>query len=139
MRLSLARMSVLSLALIATTLSACSDDEVLAPGTSVAGTWNATSFTALGSDFIDEGMGLSVALTGGGSYTFTATNDLVGICGDDGPDCTDTGSYSSTASTLTLDAGTADAITFNYSIQGNTMTWSGSIDSTPATITWTKQ
>lgn len=139
MRVSLARIAALPLALVAATLIACSDDELLAPNTaSLVATWNATSFSALGSDFIDDGMDLHVTLTSGGSYTFTVTNDLVGIC-DTEPDCTSSGSYTSTASQISLDAGTEDAITFNYSIQGSTMTWSGNIDSTPATITWAKQ
>jgi hypothetical protein len=99
-------------------------------------TWNATSFGVLGvGDLIANGMTMVVTLAPGGTYTISFTNDVVGLCDPDpGPDCTFTGTYSSTASTLTLDPGTIDETTFNYTIVGTTVTLTGTIDGAAVTI-----
>ena len=119
-------------------LAACGDDD---DPTGVAGdlvgTWEVTRFQAVGfADFISAGMGLTIALTEN-EYTFTVTNDLVGICGG-AADCTDSGTHSATSSQITLDPGTPDAITFSYEIQGSTMTWTGSVGGFPVTIEATR-
>jgi hypothetical protein len=114
----------------------CSDDGT-GPTSPLVGTWNATSFTALGQNLIAQGMTLTLTLTAAGTYTLVVTGDVVDIC-DPGPNCTLTGTYTSTATTITTDPGTADAQTFAYTIQGTTLTFTGSLSGVPATIIFTK-
>jgi hypothetical protein len=59
---------------------------------------------------------------------------VIEICEENETQCTETGNYTSTASSITIDSGTADATTFSYTLNGNTMTWTGSIDGTPAEV-----
>lgn len=120
-------------------LSSCGDDSTEPEDTTLVGTWEAQSFTALGTDFIADGMGLTVTLEDGGMYTFEVSNDQIGICSDQSLDCSEGGQYMYTDTELTIDPGTPDEVTFGYTIQGSTMTWNGSIDSVPATVVFTKQ
>lgn len=123
----------------ALSVSACSDSkEITGPGDpTIVGTWQATSFEAFGADAIADGMTFKATFTAGGAYTFVVTNDKLGFCGDAaGPDCTPTGNYTSTASQVTIDAGTEDATTLNYAINGSTMTFGGNIDGTKIAATW---
>lgn len=143
--MSIPRTRSLSLvaALVATSfLAACSsDDDNGGPtGTpSLTGTWVATSFVALGTDFVAAGMGLTLTLTNNGTYTLEVTNAQVELCDDEqATDCTETGTYTSTATTLTLDEGTADELTVNYTLQGSTMTFNFSIDGTPIVVTFAR-
>ena len=119
-------------------LAACDDDDNPTGVTAdLVGTWQVTSFTAPGfPDLIAAGMGLTLTLTEN-EYTISITNDQADFC-DGATNCTDSGTYSATSSQITLDPGTVDAITFNYSIQGSTMTWTGSIEGTPVTIVATR-
>jgi hypothetical protein len=122
-------------------LSACSsDDDPADPNgdATIVGSWQATSFTALGTDFIAGGMTLAVTLSESNTYTFTVTGDEVGICGDEGPDCMDSGPYAATETQVTIDAGLEDEVTFSYSIVGSNMSWSGAIDGIPAMVTWVR-
>ena len=119
-------------------VSCSSDDEPTGNNANpLVGTWHVTSFQALGSDFVQEGMSLTFTINEGGTYSLAVTGDAVGAC-DTGTSCTNTGTWSSTTTTFTLDPGTQDAVTFNYSISGNTMTWTGSIDGNAATIVSTR-
>jgi hypothetical protein len=135
-----ASLAVLSLAVFST---ACSDDDddgtgpVDDPEAALVGTWNATSFVGLGQDFVAQGMGVTLTLTSSNTFTFAVTNDLIGACDPDTA-CSETGSYSATASQITFDPGTVDAETFTYTIQGSTLTVTGSIDGTPVTIAFTR-
>ena len=118
-------------------IAACSDDDDGTDPTSVlVGSWTFTSLSGLGQDFIALGMDLELELTSAETYTFTVTNDMVEFC-DPGPDCTVTGDYTATASTITLDP-TDEPTTFTWAISGNTMTWTGSIGGTPATAVMTR-
>lgn len=117
-------------------VAACSDDGT-GPTAALVGTWNATSFTAFGQDFVAQGMDLTLTLTASGTYTLVITGDLIDAC-DPGPNCTETGAYTFTATTITVAPNTADAVTFAYSIQGTTMTFTGSLNGIPATITFTR-
>lgn len=102
------------------------------------GVWDATSFSAFGMNAIDLGMELQAEFTTS-MYLLTVTNDQVGICDFAGTsDCTSSGDLSGTSSQVTFDPGTADAVTFNYTISGSTMTFTGSIDGTPVTIVFAK-
>ncbi len=130
--------SLLAASLVVAALAACSSDKATGPDPALIGTWNATSFMALGQDLIQQGgMTLEATLTNANTYTLDVTGDLTGNC-DPGPDCVVTGNYSATAAQITFDPGTVDAVTFNYSIAGSTMTLTGNIGGIPATITLQK-
>jgi hypothetical protein len=117
---------------------ACSGDESTGPDSDpLVGTWQVTSFQTLGVDAIDLGMSMQVTLTSAKTYTLVITDDAFGAC-DAGTSCTETGSYSSTSTQITLDPG-PDEVTFNYSIQGNTMTFTGNIDGDPVTVVLQRQ
>jgi len=120
-------------------LASCSSDDDDPVGTSdpVVGTWNATSFMAFGQDVVAQGMGLSITLNANGTYSLSVTNDLIGAC-EPATSCTESGSYSSTSTQIVIDPGTADEETFSYSIQGSTMTLTGTIDAVPVTIVFTR-
>ncbi len=117
-------------------LTGCSSDGGNGPSNSLSGDWDVTSFMVMGTDVIADGMTFSMSLSGG-TYTFDVTNDLIGICDPD-PDCTDSGPYSQTGSTITFDPGDPDEVTLNFTLQGTTATLTGSIDGNPVTITLTK-
>jgi len=123
--------------LLSTTLSACGSDGGNGPGNAIEATWNVTSFVVMGVDAIANGMTFQMDLSAGDSYTFDITNDMIDACTPNA-DCTVTGSYSHTGSTITIDPGTPDEVTLNYTLQGTTMTLTGSISGTPVTITLTK-
>ena len=116
-------------------ISACGSDGGSGPNTNVlVASWNATSFTALGQDFIANGMGLVLTLNQGGTYSIAVTGDQGDLICSPGPTCTQTGDYSSTSTVLTFDPGTPDAVSFNWSLQGTTLTLTGSISGNPATM-----
>lgn len=120
-------------------LPACSDnDDPAGPGggqETYVGTWDATSFSGGGMDLIAMGMTLEATFTTS-TYSLTVTNDQVELCGGTATSCTTNGPLSATASEITIDAGEPDAVTFDYTVTGSTMTWSGDIDGTAVTITW---
>ncbi len=117
---------------VAPITTGCSGESA-GPGPTLVGTWDATSFSVFGEDLIAQGMGLRIIFTNGGAYTLTVTNDLLGACEPD-PNCSQTGTYSASISQVTIDPGTPDAVTFNYSIQGSTLTLAGNVDGIPVTI-----
>lgn len=131
-----------AIALIALLLPivACGDKDPTGPGADpILGTWQATSFIGEGNDVIAAGMTLRATFAANNTYTFVVTNDMVGVCSEDGGNnCTDSGPVSHTAAAVIIDAGTADATTFNYTITGNTMSWTGSIDGTPVSLAFTR-
>lgn len=127
--LAAARLAVAAFALTA----ACSDDDGTDPSSLLVGTWNVTSFSALGQDFILAGMTMTITLSSAGSYTINITNDQIDAC-DPGPNCTQTGQYDATDSQLTINTGTVDATTFTYEIDGDNLTLTGSIDEIPVVI-----
>ncbi len=123
---------------LATACSSSSDSSAPAVDPLVA-TWNATSFNVNGVDQINAGMHVTLTLTNANTYTLHFENDLITACSNTlGETCDQTGSYSTSGSSLTIDPGTSDSATFTYAISGNTMTWSGSINSTPVTVTFSK-
>ena len=126
-------------ATLAPALSGCGSDGGggTGPNTALHASWNATSFVGQNTDFIALGMTLVMTLAPAGTYTFDFTNDMINAC-NPGPDCTQTGTYSSTATTVTFDPGTADQTVFNYTIVGTTLTVTGTIDLIPVTITLEK-
>ena len=122
-------------------VSGCgSDEDNTGPGgnSPVVGTWNATSFISQGNDLIAQGMSLTFTFAASGAYTFTVTNDQGGLC--DGPaNCTDGGPYTATGTQITLDPATVDEAILNYTITGNTMSVTATIDGMAITATFTKQ
>ena len=121
--------AVLTLAL-ASAVAGCSDDEIsTAPGVdpAVVGTWNATSFVVMGSDLIPP-LGVSFVFNANGSYALNFTNDQGDFCAPMEVNCGETGTYTATGTTITLDAGTADEAILSYSISGSTMTLNATID-----------
>jgi hypothetical protein len=123
-------------AALASTVSGCGSDGNGGSGPNAAlyASWNATSFEALGTDFIADGMSLILTLDPAGTYTLDITNDLIDAC-DPGPDCINGGAFSATATQVTIDPGTQDETVFNYSIVGTTLTLTGSIGGNAVTIT----
>jgi hypothetical protein len=123
-------------AILPALLSGCSSDDPSAPAaeSALVGSWNVTSFATATEDFIAQGMTLAITFSSSGTYTLTFTNDLIGSC-NPGPNCTDSGAYSATASTLTFDPGTMDESVFNFVVAGNTVTLTGSIAAIAVTIT----
>ena len=112
----------------------CSDSETTGPDSDrLVGTWQVTSFQAFGIDVIQQGMSMTLTLTAAKTYTIVITDDAIGTC-DQATTCTETGTYSSTSTEITIDPATDDEVTFNYSIQGSTMTFTGNIDGTPVTM-----
>jgi len=131
--------SITTLALVACLLpiSACGDSDTNGPGKDpLLGTWQATRFFGEGTDVIAEGMTLRLTLTATDTYTLVVTDDMVGICESLGTDCTESGPASHTETSVTIDAGTSEPATFTYEIQGNTMTWSGSVDGGPVSVSF---
>lgn len=132
--------TLLSLA-VAWGVSGCgSDSDNTRPGvnSAVVGTWNATSFILQGNDLIAQGMSLSFTFAASGDYTFTVTNDQGGLC-EGAANCSDGGPYDASATQITLDPGTQDVTILNYTIVGNTMSVTATIDRTALTATFTKQ
>ena len=132
--------TLLSLA-VAWGVSGCgSDSDNTGPGVNnaVVGTWNATSFVLQGNDLIAQGMSLSFTFAASGDYTFTVTNDQGGLC-DGAANCSDGGPYNASGTQVTLDPATIDEAILNYTIAGNTMSVTATIDGMALTATFTKQ
>jgi hypothetical protein len=129
---------VLAGALVA--LSACSDDDPTSPEEpTVVGTWEATSFTAIGLDFIADGMTLTATLTEGGTYTLDVTDDQVGICEETVSDCTRTGPYLATGTMIILSSEEFDDVTFSYTVSSTSMTWGGAIEGIPVAVVFARE
>lgn len=131
--------TLFALAAVLTAVTACDDDDPVDEGDdeTIVGTWQATSFVALGTDFIDEGMTLTVTFTEAGTYSADVTGDQVGICGTE-TDCTREGTYTATETSVTIDPGEEDEITVQYTISGSTMNWSGTIEGFAVTASLTR-
>lgn len=142
MRMRSAVPSLLLAVLVQLPLAAgCSDDSAGPNGDdeTLVGTWTATSLTApIIGDLVAAGLDLELTLGAGGTATLVITgDDMHAFCVDPATACTITGDYTSTSSTITIELDDEDA-TFNYQIQGSTMTWSGDIGGTPITASFQK-
>ena len=129
--------ATLILALVAMPLlAACSDDDPTGVvDDALLGNWAVTSFTIEG--FGDLIAATNLELTMGfteDSYTFDVTSDDLGIFCSAGTDCSESGDYSISGSSLTFDPGTADAASFTYSISDNTLAATGTVDGDAVTI-----
>jgi lipocalin-like protein len=133
------RFQLMVMAVLMPLVVSCSDDESTGPDSDpLVGTWQVTSFEALGVDAIDLGMSMQITLTAAKTYTFVITNDALGSC-DGATSCTQSGTYSSTSTQITFDPGDPDEVTLNHSAQGTTMTLTGDIDGDPVTIVLQRQ
>ncbi len=121
--------AILTLALGWTVAGCSSDEGGTAPGVNpaVVGTWNATSFVVGGTNLIPP-LGVSFVFNANGTYALNFTSDQGVFCDPPETNCGETGNYTATGSTITLDAGTADEATLSYSISGSTMTINATID-----------
>ncbi len=97
---------------------------VAPPPAAIVGNWQTTAFVVDGTDVHVQGMGLAITFTVESEYFSTFTNDVAGFC-ETGTSCSDDGEFSATATSLTLDPGTPDAVTLSYAVSGNTLTLSG--------------
>lgn len=122
-------------------IAACGDDPASSgEQDAIIAAWNVTAFGDGEVDLIDAGMTLVVTLGADGMYAFQVTNDLAEICGGTGGEnCTTTGSFAYTATTVTInDDDPEDSTMFTYAIQGNSMTWTGMIGAEPVVITFVR-
>ncbi|PKL93530.1 MAG: hypothetical protein CVV20_03175 [Gemmatimonadetes bacterium HGW-Gemmatimonadetes-1] len=124
------------------TASACTDEIIIGDGEPVnplVATWDATGYTTGGTDQVAAGLSFRLILAANNSYSFVVKSDLDGIiCNQGQTACTVTGPFTSTATTITIDAGRIDAFTLNYTIVDATMTWTGTINGATTTVVYTR-
>ncbi len=130
------RSAVFVFAALIPAVVACSDG--FEPPAGLVGTWNATSIVAGGVDYQAEGMTLSFTFFDDGEYSLTVTGDLLEFC-DAGTDCSDGGDFTTTASQITFDPGTTDEETLSWTIAGDMLTVSGTIDGSAISFTFQRQ
>jgi hypothetical protein len=117
----------------------CGEDGTGPNGDPIVASWQVSTFSDGTTNFIAAGMTLLITLSSNDTCTFVTTTDQAGLCSALGTSCTTTGTYSHTSSQIIIDPGDPDGgATFSYSISGNTMTWTGNIDSTAVTVVMTK-
>lgn len=122
----------------------CTDEIVLGGGPGVpvnplVASWDATGYTTGGTDLVSTGLSFRLILAADNSYSFIVKSDLDGIiCNQGQTACTVTGPFTSTATTITIDAGRIDAFTLNYTIVDATMTWTGTINGAATTVVYTR-
>lgn len=104
----------------------------------IVGTWNATSFTAEGTDLIAAGLTVSFNFANDGTYSYTVTGDTFGAFCTGNTACSDFGTYDTSNGTLTFDRGTSDQESVSYSISGSTLSVSGNIGGTAFTASFEK-
>lgn len=102
------------------------------------GDWISTSFVVDGLELMTppSDFYLSWGFYSDGSYQLIAGVDDIGFICDLGTSCRDDGDFTFTGNVITLDPGTADEFGFQYSVSGNTLTVSGSVDGTPFSATF---
>lgn len=127
--------AALAIASMAPLVLACGDDNVADPNLELLGTWNATVLLVDGVDLIDEGMTLSFTFSANGEYSYNVTGDLLEFC-DIVTDCTDGGDFTATSTRFTLDPG-LEPVVLSYSVTGNTLTVTGTVDGSQ--LAWTFQ
>jgi hypothetical protein len=139
-------LALLTAALIAIVPTACSsnsnNENPAGPGGAVnplVGTWNATSMLGNGMEVLVGGLTFSITFRDDGTFSTSVANDPGDVfCDAPETSCNDGGDYTSTSTTFTLDAGSADEETLNYTIAGDVLTASGDLDGTPAVLTFSR-
>lgn len=105
------------------------------------GDWFVSSFVVDGVDLVSEpGSNLSVSFGfySDGSYQLIVGGDTSGLLCDLALSCQEQGDFSFSGNAITLDPGTADALTLQYSVVGDVLTLSGTLDGTAFTATFAR-
>lgn len=106
----------------------CGDDEPTSPQDRLVGIWNCTRFAGTEGgvtiDLMDQVDSITLTITDHGTYTLSITGDDDFAFCSGSANCTESGTYSATSSTITFD----DETTFNYSISGNVLAITGTDD-----------
>lgn len=122
------RYTTLALAVLLPLAAACSDKEPTGPAADgIVGRWQITSFQVDGMELVEQGASVEITFTAAGTYSVTMTGDFSNACAP-ASTCTETGTYASTATRITLDPGSEEELVLNYAIQGRTMTFTGEVD-----------
>ena len=128
---------VLSLAVGWGVTGCATDENGDSAGSAIIGNWNATTFVVGGVDAIAAGMGLIFTFDNAGDYTFNITNDQVGLCeGNVGDNCSDAGAFDASGTQIVLDPEDEEPTVLNYSVSGETMTITATIDGQGLTATF---
>jgi hypothetical protein len=115
--------------------SGCGDDELEPtppPSSPLVGTWLAMSIEVPDGDAVADGMSLVATVGAAGTISLNITGDQLGLC-NPGPDCTISGTWTTTSTTITIDSGAENAI-LTYSVSGDSMTWIGTFEGVQAAI-----
>lgn len=105
------------------------------------GDWFVSSFVVDGVDLVTEpGSNLSVSFGfySDGSYQLIVGGDISGLLCDSGQSCQEQGDFSFSGNVITIDPGTADALNLQYSVAGDVLTLSGTLDGTAFTATFAR-
>lgn len=122
------RYTALALAVLLPLAAACSDNDPTGPAShGIVGRWQITSFQVGGMELVEPGSSVEITFTPAGTYSVTMTGDFSEACGI-ASTCTETGTYASTSTRITLDPGSEDELVLSYSIQGRTMTFTGEVE-----------
>lgn len=137
LRASIARLTVLLVPLAMACATEPEEDPVIdAP---FLGNWDASSFVVNGEEFIVPGQSFVIfGFFSDGSYGFSVGGDDDGDICDVPPTCLDDGDFDYTSTVIILDPGTADELRLSYTVSGNTLTVSGTLNGTAFSATFEK-
>jgi hypothetical protein len=125
--------SRLTIFLVALAMACATDpDEDPVINAPFLGSWDATSFVVAGEELVVPGAFFFVnfGFFSDGSYGFSVGGDDDGVICDVPPSCFDEGDFSHTSTVITLDPGTADELKLSYTVSGNTLNVSGTLNGT---------
>lgn len=133
------RRASLVFGLVSTLVLACGGDSSTGPAIDEAfiGTWDATSFVVAGTELItpESSFFVSLGLYSDGSYELIVTGHQSGLFCEGPASCNIDGDYTFTGDALTFDPGTEDELNATYSVSGDLLTVSGTIDGIPFSAT----
>lgn len=134
------RRTSIGLGLVLALAIACGGDSSTQPDIDEAfiGNWDATSFVVDGVELITPQVtfNMSLGLFSDGSYQLIVGGDETGLFCDGTASCNIPGDYSFTGSVLTFDPGTVDELSFSYSVSGDILTVSGTVEGFPFSATF---
>ncbi len=124
--------AVLLLSLFASACEDPADPEITA---AFIGNWIATSFIVDGTELMGQASEFSASFGffSDGSYQMLVGGDTGGLLCPSAPSCAEDGDFSHTGSSITLDPGTPDQMSFQWSVSGNELTVSGTLEGSPFT------
>jgi len=103
------------------------------------GDWFVTSFVVDGVDLVTapgSTLNVSFGFYSDGSYQLIVGGDTSGLLCDLAQSCNEQGDFSFSGNVITLDPGTADALDLQFTVSGDTLTISGTLDGTPFTASF---